>query len=140
MESDSYIGKATLFFILCLVAVMIMSGLGWPQEQPGTNSPVTPRGTGVDRNLKPRPEPNQAEIGESQLKQAAELSQAIVEALTGTAPSAESKSLAAAIKAEPVEQVREKETVEGSRQIKQLDNPSSLITVPSEGGTVLPLP
>lgn len=87
-----------------------------------------------------RNESNQQEIAEAQTNQAAQLSSAIVQALTGTPPTAESRELAAAIIAEPSEDFQPKDALEGSKQIKQLDNPASLITSPSEGGIVLLLP
>ena len=83
---------------------------------------------------------NQWDIGEEHVKQAAQLSADIVQALAGTPPTKESKELAAAITAKPSKKFTLEDTIEGSRPIKQLDNPASLITAPSEGGTVLLLP
>jgi len=87
-----------------------------------------------------REEPNRKEIGQSHTNQAAQLGTAVVQAITGTPPTAESKELAAAITAEPSEDFKPEDAIKGSQQVKKLDNPASRITDPSEGGTVLPLP
>jgi len=68
------------------------------------------------------------------------LGTAVVKAITGTPPTAESKELAAAITAEPSEDFKPEDAIEGSQQVKALDNPASQITSPSEGGTVLTIP
>ncbi len=87
-----------------------------------------------------REEPNQKEISQSHLNQAAQLGTAVVQAITGTPPTAESKELAAAITAEPSVDFKPEDAIKGSQQVKTLDNPASRITNPSEGGTVVPLP
>jgi len=87
-----------------------------------------------------RVEPNQKEIGQSHTNQAGQLGTAVVQAITGNPPTAESKELAAAITAEPSEDFKPEDAIKGSQQVKKLDNPASRITDPSEGGTVLPLP
>ena len=87
-----------------------------------------------------REEPNQKEISQSHLNQAAQLGTAVVQAITGTPPTAESKELAAAITAEPSVDFNPEDAIKGSQQVKTLDNPASRITNPSEGGTVIPLP
>ena len=83
---------------------------------------------------------NQKEISQSHLNQAAQLGTAVVQAITGTPSTTESKELAAAITAEPSEDFKPEDAIKGSQQVKNLDNPASRITNPSEGGTVLLLP
>jgi len=87
-----------------------------------------------------REEPNRKELGQFHTNQAAQLGTAVVKAITGTPPTAESKELAAAITAEPSEDFKPEDAIEGSQQVKALDNPASQITSPSEGGTVLTIP
>ena len=87
-----------------------------------------------------REESNRKALGQFHTQQAAQLGAAVVQAITGTPPTAESKELAAAITAEPSEDFKPEDAIEGSQQIKQLDSPASLITSPSEGGTVLLIP
>ena len=87
-----------------------------------------------------REETNRKDMGQSHINQAAQLGMAVVQAITGTPPTAESKELAAAITAKPSEDFKPENAIKRSQPIKQLDNPASLITAPSEGGTVLPIP
>ncbi len=77
-----------------------------------------------------REESNRKALGQFHTHQAAQLGAAVIQAITGTPPTAESKELAAAITAEPSEDFKPEDAVKLSLPVKELDNPASRIVFP----------